>query len=228
MPGRGESSWLSDPMLYNYQTYLADLQYLLKSQGITAVHWVGTSMGGILGMMAASAMPGMIQSLVLNDIGCVIPKEGLKRILSYAGVKMVFNSRAEAETNLRTSMEPFGVNDEKQWRHIFAHSLKETEDGKIRLNYDPKIITPLAPDKEIEDIDLWAFWPAVLPIPTFIIRGENSDILTYQTMLAMFLSHERSIFQEIKNTGHAPMLMDAAQIELIENWLRKNRALLVS
>lgn len=221
MPGRGESDWLATPALYNYQTYLFDLQCLVYALELPNVHWVGTSMGGILGMMMSGAMPGLLTSLVLNDVGCVVAKQGLKRILSYAGIKMHFASRAEAEAALKNVCAPFGITEEKHWQHLFAHSLYETEDGKAHLAYDPAIATgvAVADPSLVQDVNLWPLWETVKPIPTLLIRGETSDILTRETALEMKNTHPRLTLHEIKGAGHAPALMDAAQITTIKEWL---------
>ncbi len=220
MPGRGNSEWLN-PAFYNYQTYLFDLQCLLHAEGITRVHWIGTSMGGILGMMAAGAMPGMIQSLVLNDVGCVVAKEGLRRILSYVGTDMRFNSRAEAEATLRRICASFGIQDESHWQHVFTHSIRQASDGKFEYTYDPNITAGLVVEDMVQDINLWPLWEPVKLIPTLLIRGAESDILTKETTEMMVLTHPDLVVHEVAHTGHAPMLMAAEQINLIREWLKE-------
>lgn len=221
IPGRGESPGFSNPLLYNYQTYIFDLQCLLTAFHLPQVHWIGTSMGGILGMMMANAMPGVIQSLVLNDVGCTVSREGLARILSYAGVRMEFDTRAEAEEELRRICAPFGITEETHWRHLFAYSLYERADGKIAFAYDPAIVAGLQPPPQeaIQDIQLWPLWELVKPIRTLLIRGEHSDILTRETASAMQAMHPQFTFYEVPGAGHAPALMAGDQIQRVRNWL---------
>lgn len=222
MPGRGKSDWLPRTEFYNYQTYVFDLQQMLRTMNITRVHWIGTSMGGILGMMMAGAMPGLIQSLVLNDVGAVVSKKGLQRIMSYAGVRMEFDTRAEAEAEIRTIFVPFGVRDENHWQHIFTHSLHESK-GKVRFAYDPAIVGTLPPKEAIMDVNLWPLWEAVKSIPTLLIRGADSDILTKETAQMMQATHPNLTYREIADTGHAPMLMETSQVTMIRDWLATNQ-----
>jgi pimeloyl-ACP methyl ester carboxylesterase len=222
MPGRGKSQWLPEATLYNYATYIADLQFLLAVLAIPRLHWVGTSMGGILGMMMANAAPGLLQTLTLNDVGCVIPAAGLKRILSYAGVRMQFATLEEAQAALRENCRPFAIPSEMHWQHLFAHSIVKADDGSFRLAYDPAIVSGVAPVGEIADVNLWATWDGVSKVPTLLIRGEQSDILLHDTALQMQSLHPRLGYQQIAGAGHAPSLMDEAQIALIEDWLARN------
>lgn len=221
LPGRGDSDWFLSPALYNYQTYLFDMQCLIYALELPRVHWVGTSLGGIVGMMIAGAMPGMMRSLVLNDIGCVVSSAGLKRILSYAGIKMHFDSRAEAESVMRNVCAPFGIREESHWRHLLAHSIRETEDGKAHFIYDPAIATSIPLEDFVQDINLWALWEPVKAVPTLLIRGESSDILTRETAMAMQAAHPNLALHEVEGAGHAPALMDAGQIAAIKEWLKK-------
>lgn len=215
MPGRGDSGWLKDGSLYNYQTYIFDIHYLLRRLNLSRVHWVGTSMGGIIGMMMAGT--GMIRSLVLNDVGCTIAREGLMRILSYAGQRMEFATRAEAEAETRKICAPFGITEEKHWQHLFKYGLREN-----RFAYDPAIINGLPKQEVVEDIDLWPLWDAVKKIPTLLIRGERSDILRWETAREMEKTHPNLTFYEAANAGHAPALMADAQIAVLKEWLLRN------
>ncbi len=216
--GRGKSHYLSDPASYNYTTYATDMATFIHILGLKDIHWVGTSMGGIIGMMLINMLPGVIRSLTLNDIGCLIPASGLKRILAYAGNNTIFETRSLAEQALRSNCQSFGITNEEHWQHLFVHSIIE-ENGKIRLAYDPHITDSLPPADKAEDVEMWPMWEAVSKIPTLLIRGENSDILLRETALNMQTTHPQLTLAEIANTGHAPMLMDDAQIKLIREWL---------
>ncbi|MDE3060842.1 MAG: alpha/beta hydrolase, partial [Pseudomonadota bacterium] len=174
MPGRGKSEWLVDPMGYNNAAYVAGILFMLTQLGIRQPHWVGTSMGGILGLMAANTAPGLIRSLVMNDVGCLIPSAALMRILSYATSGSSFATRAEAEAALRFRCATFGITDEAHWQLLFEHSIEPYEGG-FRLTCDPALFTSAPPpDQPVADINLWGLWPAVAALPVLLVRGMES------------------------------------------------------
>ncbi len=219
MPGRGKSEWLPDPAAYNYQTYVADLSYMLRELRLGQVQWVGTSMGGIIAMM----MPGLISALVLNDVGCLIPANGLQRILSYAGARgpSSFLTRADAEAALRVRAATFGIPSEAHWQHLFVHGIEPAPDGSFRLAFDPAIAAGFPQEKDISDVNLWPLWNPLREIPVLLIRGAQSDILTHDTAVKMRERHSDLTLHEIAGVGHAPALMTDDQIGLIADWLRE-------
>ncbi len=217
--GRGKSEWLPDPADYNYATYVADTAYLINRLGLSNINYIGTSMGGIIGLMLANNFPGLIKSLTLNDIGCLVPAAGLKRITRYVGTTE-FESRAAAEAELRVRCAPYGIKDEDCWQDMFAHSIEEISGKGARLAYDPAIASNLSnPLVPITDVNLWVFWPKVAIIPTLLLRGKNSDILTHETAIQMQQTHPDFRLLEIDNVGHAPALMDNEQIGAIRSLL---------
>jgi pimeloyl-ACP methyl ester carboxylesterase len=218
LPGRGGSDWLNDPAGYNYSTYVADLAGLLDHLAIRDVDWVGTSLGGIIGMMMAGLDPSRIGRLVLNDIGGKIPAEGVRRILSYAGGTLHYESRAEAEGALRTNLAPFGIRSEANWQRLFSSSLIEEKDGRTRLSYDPAIVASFPSPEEVKDVDLWPVWERV-QCPTLILRGAESDILTRETAQKMRDGRSGVTLVEFPGVGHAPSLMEPDQIAPIVRWL---------
>ncbi|MDE3015976.1 MAG: alpha/beta hydrolase [Pseudomonadota bacterium] len=219
MPGRGKSEWLVDPTGYNNAAYVAGILFMLGQLGITQIHWIGTSMGGILGLLAANTAPGLIRALVLNDVGCLIPAAALTRILSYAKVSNSFSTRAEAEAALRFRCAPFGVPDEAHWQLLFEHGI-EPDGGGFRLTCDPAMFAMGPPaDQPMQDVNLWGLWPAVTAVPMLLIRGTESDILPRGVALQMQASHPRFTFREIAGTGHAPALMTPEQVEMVREWL---------
>jgi pimeloyl-ACP methyl ester carboxylesterase len=219
LPGRGKSDWLENAGDYTYPTYLADIFALLDHLAIESVDWLGTSMGGIIGMLMARIAPNRLRRLVLNDVGAWIPAEGLRRILSYAGKRVFFESRAEAEAALRAICAPFGIREETNWQHLFASSLVEGDGGSVRLAYDPSIGASLAAQQEVSAIDLWPVWEAV-HCPTLILRGEESDILTRETAETMRSRRDGVTLIELPGIGHAPSLMEPDQISPVEHWLK--------
>ncbi|MBV8938857.1 MAG: alpha/beta hydrolase [Alphaproteobacteria bacterium] len=217
MPGRGMSDALADAALYTNTVYLSDLLALMDSANVAQADWVGTSMGGILGMMLAATLPQRMGRMVLNDVGAFIPAAGLKRIGDYMG-RTEFPSRQAAEEALRSNYASFGFTEEAQWRHLFAHSLRALPGGKAALAYDPALAAPFADPDKIQDVDLWELWNRTA-CPTLIMRGEQSDILSHETALAMTASRTHVELAEIANTGHAPALMREEEIVIVRNFL---------
>ncbi len=217
MAGRGASDWLADPGHYGYPRYLADMAALLAAEGLSEVDWIGTSMGGLIGFMMA-AMPGTpIRRLVLNDVGPFLPAVALRRIADYVGRDPVFESEAEFETHLRSSMASFGPLADEDWRHLARHGHRRDPDGRIRFHYDPAIAVPF---KALAhgDVDLWSVWDRIL-CPVLVIRGGQSDLLTAETAAAMTGRGPKAMVVEFPGIGHAPMLMSADQIACVSDWL---------
>lgn len=220
--GRGESDWLSDTKNYHYGTYFTDLLALLDARKLTQVDWVGTSMGGILGMWMAAMQPQRIRKLVLNDIGAVIPRAGLERINRYVGIEMEFTDRETAEAKLREMFLPFGLNAEWQWQHMLEYSFRRLSNGVYQLAYDPGILDPVRDaSKNLAgegDTLLWDWWDKIT-CPILVLRGEDSDILTAAILEEMLARNPHAASITFPNIGHAPALMDAGQIALVKNWL---------
>ncbi len=219
MAGRGKSEWHINPVFYSYPAYVADISNVVSQLSLHDIHWVGTSMGGILGMMVANSFPGLIKTLTLNDVGCLIPAEGIKRISGYVGNATNFPSRAAAEAELRRRCAPYGIKIEDDWQHLFTHSIEVGDNKNFRLAYDPDIAKGFA-DGEIKDVNLWGLWEAVKPIPTLLIRGNNSDLLTHQTALEMKNQHPNLTLLEVEGVGHAPALIDDGQIGAVKERIR--------
>lgn len=221
--GRGKSQWLNNHALYNYGQYISDIGHIANKLSLNNLHWIGTSMGGIIGMMVANNFPKLLKTLTLNDIGCLIPKEGLTRIAGYVGAATNFPNRALAEEELRCRCAPYGVPNEERWKNMFDHSIETNPDGSAKLAYDPAIAKNLTPpDKPIEDINLWPLWEAVKAIPAFLVRGKESDLLRHDTAMEMQKSHPNCKLLEIENVGHAPALMDELQIGAVRDFLLRN------
>jgi pimeloyl-ACP methyl ester carboxylesterase len=223
MAGRGESAWLADPMGYNYASYVADCLAIMDNFHLRGVEWIGTSMGGIIGMMIAASTRDRIKKLVLNDIGIVLDREALSRIYTYVrSMPTQFASRAEADDYLATTFKPFGITDPALWQRFVESSLLSSADGTLRLACDPAIAAPLAAATnnytEINDINLTDLWEQV-DVPTLIIRGAESDILSDDTVRAMRRKNTRAESITIAGVGHAPALMTPDQITRLTQWL---------
>ncbi len=214
--GRGESGWLRDPMDYGYPQYLADTATLIARLGSRQVDIVGTSMGGLIGMMLAAQADAPIRRLVINDVGPFIPKAALERILDYFGKDPRFSDLAEAEAYHRRVYRSFGDLSDAQWRHLTETSLRR-DGAQWRLHYDPRIALPLR-EAEIADVDLWPLWDAV-HCPTLVLRGAESDLLLPETAAEMRARGPRAELIEVAGCGHAPALLDADQIDPVRDWL---------
>jgi pimeloyl-ACP methyl ester carboxylesterase len=220
LPGRGASDWLPNPALYQAQHYVTALGHLLAAIG-RDVAWVGTSLGGICGMVIAATPNHPISRLVLNDIGPSIPAEALARIRDY----MLASSKSRLmerfadldaiERHLRLIHAPFGPLTDAQWAHLARHSARSLPDGHLAMHYDPAIAEPLR-DNPVAAVDMWAFWSRI-EVPVLAIRGADSDLLLPDTLARMEQSGATGLV--IPDTGHAPALMDPAQIAAIRAFL---------
>jgi pimeloyl-ACP methyl ester carboxylesterase len=198
MPGRGDSEWLADPGDYGFPTYLAE-----------RVDWIGTSMGGLLGM-AIAAQPGApVTRLVVNDVGPVIESEALARIATYVGLDPTFASFADIEGYIRAVSAPFGALTDSQWTFLTETNVRRRADGRWGLAYDPGIAVPFRANPA--PADLWGLWDAIR-CPTLVLRGANSDLLSAATAAAMKDRGPRPDVIEFAGVGHAPMLLDPCQI----------------
>jgi len=217
MPGRGGSAWLADPAAYAGPTYVAAVLGLLGALGIGRVAWVGTSMGGIVGMLLAALPETPIERLVLNDVGPFIPKAALAAIGAYVGLDPGFADLAEAEADLRRVHAEFGALPDSWWRHLTEHGLRPDPAGGFRLHYDPAIRTPFAKGVD-KDLDLWAAWDAIR-CPTLMLRGGVSDLLLAETAAQAASRGPRARVVTFPGVGHAPALVDSTQVAVVRNFV---------
>jgi len=217
MPGRGESEWLADPADYGFPTYLTTLTALIARSGADVVDWVGTSMGGLLGMAIAAQPRNPIARLVVNDVGPVIEPEALARIGTYVGLDPTFASFEEVESYIRSVSAPFGPLTDAQWRHLTVTNVRQRVGGRWGLAYDPGIAVPFRASPA--PADLWGLWDAIR-CPTLVLRGERSDLLAAATAAAMRGRGPRPDVIEFAGIGHAPTLLDPAQVDPVVAFLR--------
>ena len=218
VPGRGESDWLKNPMEYAMPTYLGDMVTLIARIGAQSVHWVGTSMGGLVGMTLASLPESPVTRLVLNDIGPVLSAAALDRIATYLGKAPLFQSFDAAEQFVRVVAAPFGPHSDAQWRFLTEHVVRREPDGTYRFRYDPAVAAPFNAESPHEDVELWSVYDAVR-CPTLVMRGEHSDLLGRETAARMAERGPRAKCVEIAGIGHAPTLMHADQIAIVRAFL---------
>lgn len=218
--GRGRSDWLADHRGYGYPQYLADAAALIARLEVEEVDWVGTSMGGLMGMMLAAKPNSPIRRLVLNDIGPFIPKEFLAHIRTYVGKDPRFGNIVQLEGYLREIHAGFGPMDDDQWRHLAAHSARPLEGGGFGLAYDPAIAKAAFSPDGPEDVELWDVWDQ-LTCPVLVLRGAESNLLRPETVERMKASGPGCDSVDIAGSGHAPSLMPADQIAIVRDWLAR-------
>lgn len=216
--GRGRSDWLPGPEHYQVPQYVADMTALLAALGAEEVDWVGTSMGGMIGMAMAAMANTPVRRLVLNDVGPFIPKAALERIAGYAGLDPVFPDLDAAVAHFSEIYAPFGPLTEAQWRHLSETSLKELPEGGWAMRRDPAIGAAFSDPDALEDIDLWAVWDAI-SAPVLALRGADSDLLTAETAAEMAHRGPRARVEAFAGIGHAPALMSEDQIAPIRDFL---------
>jgi pimeloyl-ACP methyl ester carboxylesterase len=214
--GRGKSDWL-DPVCYHYPQYLADMVAMIARTGAAAVDWVGTSMGGIIGMLLASEANAPIRKLVVNDVGPFIPVAALKRIREYASAIPEFSNEREAEKYMRQIYGSFGNLSDEQWHHLAAHGTRKVPGGRLALAYDPAIGEAFG--KVDRDVDFWQAYDRIR-CPVLLLRGAKSDILPAEVAEEMTRRGPRAKLVEFPKIGHAPALMDPVQIDIIAEFLQ--------
>jgi pimeloyl-ACP methyl ester carboxylesterase len=217
--GRGSSAWLRDPAHYGYPQYCADMSALIARLDVAELDWVGTSMGGLIGMTLAAQAGTPIRRLVINDVGPFVPKAALLRIADYVGLDNRFSSLTAIQTHLKKVLAPFGPLTEAQWQHIVAYGHRRREDGTFGLAYDPAIAVNVK--MAVQDWDLWTLWDRI-SVPTLVLRGAESDLLLPDTAEEMTRRGPRAKLVTWPGMGHAPALMAEDQIDVVKEWLTAN------
>lgn len=219
--GRGRSSWLRDPQHYAIPQYVADMVTLVARLKPHTLHWLGTSMGGLIGMAYAALPDTPISKLVLNDVGPVLSASALARIGEYVGTEPSFDSFEAGVKAVRTISATFGRFSDSEWRDIASHVLIE-QDGRWKFHYDPGIAVGFKQSASQGDILLWPMYDAVR-CPTLAIRGVESDLLLPDTHAEMGRRGPKAELVEFPECGHAPMLMHEEQIQDVKNFLLKEQ-----
>ncbi len=216
--GRGLSQWSPLPEQEYCLAFYGRLAVgLMDALGVREAHWIGTSMGGALGIhVAAGPLQGRIRSLVLNDIGPKLGEAAVARIRTYAGNPPQFERVSELEQYFHTIYQPFGQLTDEQWRRLTESSARRTTDGKVTPHYDPKMVLQF--ECHPNDYNLWEAWDAI-DVPTLCLRGETSDLLLPETAEAMRRRGPRAEVVTIAGCGHAPALNVPQQLNLVERFL---------
>ena len=216
--GRGLSSWAKDPEVdYSYRVFGDTALAMLDHYRLDRVRWVGTSMGGLIGVtLAGGRLKDRITHLVINDVGPDIPAAGIGRIASYVGNPPVYDTLSELEAWLRRNYAPFGDNTQEFWRRMTDTSYRRTDDGRYTVHYDPKIVMQLTYHKA--DLDVWDAYDAI-EAKTLITRGENSDVLAASVAEAMKGRGPKPDLHVVPGCGHAPTLANGREIGLLRSFL---------
>jgi len=221
VPGRGQSDWLKNPASYAIPQYVADMVTLLARLDAAEVHWVGTSMGGLIGLGLAALPESPIRRLVLNDVGPAIEYAALERIGAYVGQPAHWKTVDEAADALQAISLGFGPHTREQWLALTRPQLKADGDG-FKPHYDPALGVPFrAVTPELAaagEAQLWQAYDA-LRCPTLVLRGAESDLLSRATADAMAQRGPRARVHEIAGVGHAPMLVQPDQIAIVRDFL---------
>jgi len=216
--GRGLSEWSPEPAReYCLDFYVRLAQSLLNQLGLDRVQWIGTSMGGSIGLLAAATLlRGRITRLILNDNGPQLAEAAIARIRSYAGRPAAFATVSELEQYFRTIYKPYGYLTDLQWRRLAETSTRRLPDGRVTPHYDPAMVQQF--ESHPNDYERWAEWDS-LDIPVLCLRGESSDLLLAETAEAMRRRGPRAVVATIAGCGHAPALNVPDQLALVERFL---------
>jgi pimeloyl-ACP methyl ester carboxylesterase len=220
--GRGLSQWSPQPDAEYCLAFYARLAAAFcDALAVARMHWVGTSMGGAIGIKLASrkdgALAGRIDKLVLNDNGPQLADAAIERIRNYAGNPAAFARVSELEAYFRKVYAPYGLLTEREWVKLTETSARRLPDGRVTPHYDPNMVRQFV--NFPHDYDLWPEYDA-LDIPVLCLRGANSDLLLGATAQAMCSRGPRARVVEIAGCGHAPALNVPGQIGLVEEFLR--------
>ncbi len=219
LAGRGRSGWLHDPQEYNLPQYAIDLTTVIARLGVPSVDWIGTSLGGLIGMVLAGQENSPIRRLVVNDIGPFLPWQALHRLAnSVRNAPLSFPDLASVVAHYRTVLAPFGQLTNDEWEHLARHSVTEVKGGGWHKLCDPEITAAFRPGLFF-NLSLWSYWDTIR-CPTLVLRGADSDLLLPSTAKEMTRRGPRADLVEFPNCGHAPALMDEQQIGTVVNWLK--------
>jgi len=216
--GRGLSQWSPHPEReYCLDFYGRLALALLEQLGIGECHWVGTSMGGAIGIrLAAGGLKGRMRRLVLNDMGPKIADAAVERIKAYAGKPPQFERISELEHYFRTIYKPYGWLSDEQWRRLTETSARRTPEGRITTHYDPNMVLQFV--HHPRDYEQWDAWDAIVA-PTLCLRGETSDLLLPEVAEEMKRRGPKATVATIAGCGHAPALNAPDQLNLVERFL---------
>jgi pimeloyl-ACP methyl ester carboxylesterase len=222
--GRGLSDYDSDPARYRPDIYSADMFALLDGLGVERAGLIGTSMGGLMAMIMAALQPARVSAMVLNDIGPQIEAQGLARIQGYVGPSTDVADWSEAATRCAAiNASAFPDYQDADWQAFARRICVQDSGGRIRFAYDPAIAASTAGTNPTTiPPDLWPLWDALGAVPTLVLRGASSDLLSADTVATMRQRHAGPFAAvEVPGRGHAPILDEPAAIVAINTVLQE-------
>jgi len=222
LPGRGRSGRISNPDHYALPQYCADMNALIARLGVSEVEWVGTSLGGLIGMIMAGFSGSIVRKLVINDIGPFVSSSGLQRIGQYIGnMPSLFATIEDADKYFRTVLAPYGKLADQHWRHLAEHSVRwdDARQGYAML-CDPAIAKGFRLPW-FQPLNLWTYWEAI-KVPVLVLRGLQSDLLSFDLAAEMRKRNRCAHLFQFDDCGHVPPLMAQEQIEVVTRFLLKD------
>jgi pimeloyl-ACP methyl ester carboxylesterase len=220
--GRGHSDYLLNPDSYQIAQYVADMVSLIARLGVEKVSWLGTSMGGLIGMVLASMPKSPIARLIINDVGPNLNFDALMRICDYLGEDIIWDDYNSAKEYIQMVSQPFGEHTHEQWDKLASDVLRQNEQGKWKKHYDvrlAKVVKASTPESVLAgQTQLWASYNAIT-CPTDLIRGAQSDLLSQETAMEMTRTGPRATLHQIEGVGHAPMFQQVEQVALVRKIL---------
>ncbi len=215
--GRGDSDHVPEDG-YNYLQYNSDMNALISRLGVTEVNWIGTSMGGIIGMVLASVAQSPIKRLVVNDIGPEVSREAQMSIAEYIGRSDDFASIDAVADHLRNIYREFAPMSDEDWQHMAHYSSRRTKQGVYRLKVDNRVGEAFRDSISYFNVDMWDTWERIT-CPVLVLRGKESSFLSEQTAERMLSCGPETTLIEFDNTGHTPTLRNDEQVNVIADWL---------
>ncbi|MDB5942768.1 MAG: hypothetical protein JWQ13_2334 [Ramlibacter sp.] len=228
--GRGRSDWLKEPMGYQIPVYAGDMLAMLgqlqQQAPVAKLDWVGTSMGGLIGMVVAGTgglpLPAPVRRLVLNDVGPAIQWQALERIGTYLGNTGRFDSVQQAADAMWAISTSFGPHTPQQWLALSQAMVRPLPEGGWTLHYDPAIAVPfrtVTPESAAQgEAALWQLYDNV-KARTLVTRGAQSDLLSHATAQAMTQRGPKAVLVEFEGVGHAPTFVNPEQVEVVASFL---------
>jgi pimeloyl-ACP methyl ester carboxylesterase len=219
MRGRGRSARDANWRSYSGRTYLDDIRHLLAALGIERTIVVGISMGGLLGIAMATAMPTMLAGLVVDDAGPEIGTSGSGRILQYISADRPQADWQAAASHLRAMLPNLSLRTDEEWLDFARATFVKGDDGKLHFDWDTNIVRPLRAEMAGEGVNLWNLWRAVGAKPTLVIRGGVSDILSAETLARMQAEKPDLVHFTLPGVGHAPTMNEPPVREVLDGFL---------
>ncbi len=215
--GRGESAWLASPVGYHFGQFIADIHSLLAHLELKEVEWIGTSMGGLLGMLLASQPSSPVTRLMMNDVGAFLPMEALQAIARNLEAPDSFATLDAVEAHMRHTHREWGELTDEQWRHFAVHGSRAAN-GAFRLHFDPQIARVARPMPFTPGLFFWDAWYRVR-CPVLLLRGEHSQVFPESVANTMLDAKPAARLVEISGCGHVPALMSQDQVRVVRDFL---------